>query len=46
MNLVLLSTTYLGKVNMKREGGLKAQEQFSLIDQSTMIETVLDGTQQ
>ena len=37
-----LSTTYLNKVEMSREDALKAQEQFSLVDQSTAVGTLQD----
>ena len=44
MNLELYIQYILGKVNVKREDFPKAQEQFSLTDQSTSIGTLLDGT--
>ena len=39
-----LNITYVGKVEMSREDALKALEQLSLTYQSTMIGTLLDGT--
>ena len=41
---IAVGTTYLGKVEMQREDSLKAQEQFSLADQSTTMATLPDGT--
>ena len=38
------STTYLGKTDRRGKGVMKAQEQFSVTDQSTTKGTLLDGT--
>ena len=39
-----VSTIYLGKSDRKRKGVIKAQEQFSITDQSTTVGTLLNGT--
>ena len=39
-----ISTTYLGRNGRSRGDDIKAQEQFSIIDQSTTVGTLLDGT--
>ena len=36
--------TYVDKGEMSREDALKAQEQLSLADQSTVLGILLDGT--
>ena len=38
-----VSTTYLGKTDRTRKDVTKAQEQFSIADQSTTVGTLLDG---
>ena len=38
-----VSQTYLGEANMRRQNTFRAQEQFSLTDQSITIGTSLDG---
>ena len=40
---VNLSTTYLGKIDMKREDTMKAEESFPILEQGFVIGKVLNG---
>ena len=40
----IVSATYLGRTERSRGDAMKAQEQFSITDQSTTVGTLLDDT--
>ena len=40
-----LSTTYLGRINMKRASNINAKEMFPTSEQGYMIGKLLDGTE-